>query len=140
MKKILFVLFLLIVFISPVFAANWVEIFEKKYIDMSSLEPDYNSNTIMFWVKNLRKDPNDTFPNFEGKNVPYWYSMAQWQLDCTNKKSQIHAYAIYDLKQEVIFSTEHLSDWGTIIPETYADGYYRLFCIAPFKDNPILNK
>ena len=138
MKKIL--LFLtLIIFTSPVFAVQWVEIFEKQYLDMSTLEPNYNNNTIKFWVKALRKDPKDTFPNYEGRLVPYWYSINKWNLDCSNKKERIEMVAVYDLKGKPIYWDEDIPEWNTIIPDTYADGFYRLFCVVPFINNPLLN-
>lgn len=138
MKKFLIII-LLLFFVSPVFASEWFEIFEKLYIDMSSLEVNPNKNTINFWVKALRKDSKDTFPNREGKEIPYWYSINKWSLDCNNKKTRIEISAIYDLNGKVIYSDEYIPEWNTIIPDTYAEGFYRLFCIIPFEENPLLN-
>jgi hypothetical protein len=132
MKKILILLFLL-VSASPVFAAEWREIFEKKYIDMSSIER--SGDVITFWTKFLRKDAKEVFPI---NNKPYWYTISRWNIDCANKKARINVITVYDLKGDLMYSDEYNSEWNTIIPDTYADGFYRLFCLLPYEDNPLL--
>ena len=59
MKKLLVVVLLLL---NCCYAANWVQFFEKTYVDMDSLGYDKNGN-IAFWTKNLRKDPKDKYNN-----------------------------------------------------------------------------
>jgi len=137
MKKVL-ILFLLMFLSVPAFAANWVEIFEKKYVDIESIMTDNQYKIVKFWTKNLRKDPKEKFPNYYGQMVDYWFSMNYWNIDCTNKKSRIVSYNVYDLNQKIIYSDDNNLDWNEIIPETYADGYYRLFCLVPFDNNPLL--
>ncbi|MBR6099436.1 hypothetical protein IKP85_06785 [bacterium] len=137
MKKILILILLLFV-TTPVFAAQWLELFEKKYIDIESIDVNENYKIVKFWTKNLRKDPKEKFPNYMGKMTDYWYSMNRWNIDCINQKSRIETYTVYDLKQNIIYSDNNV-DWNPIIPETYADGYYRVFCMVDFKENPLIN-
>jgi len=132
MKKVL-ALLLVLLFASPVFAAEWREIFEKKYIDMSSIER--SGDVITFWTKFLRKDAKEVFPI---NNKPYWYTISRWNIDCANKKERINVITVYDLKGDLMYSDEYNSEWNTIIPDTYADGFYRLFCLLPYEDNPLL--
>ena len=130
MKKLL-ITFLLFALLPLANAAQWVEIFEKQYVDLTTIEVNTKTGIVNFWVKALRKDPSDKFGGLD-----YWYTMDKWALNCSTKKSKIEAIAIYDLKQKLIFSNESFTQWDSIIPETYADGYYRLFCLAPFDENP----
>ena len=132
MKKLL-ALFILLSITTPVFAAEWREIFEKKYIDISSIER--KGDIITFWTKFLRKDPKELVPVL---NKPYWYMIDRWNIDCVNKKERIDVVTVYDLKGDLIYSDEFNAEWGTIIPDTYAEGFYSLFCIAPYEDNPLL--
>ena len=125
MKKVL-ALFLVLLFSTPVFAAEWREIFEKKYLDISSIER--KDDIITFWTKFLRKDSKELAP---GLNKPYWYVIHHWNINCANKKERIDTLAIYGLKGEVMYSDDYTPEWNTIIPDTYADGLYSLFCIAP---------
>lgn len=124
MKKI-FILFAVLLFAGPVFATDWKEIFEKKYIDISSI--NQKGNVISFWVKSLRKDSKDVFPL---NNKPYWYSISRWNIDCMFKKERIDVMTVYDLKGDLIYSDEYNAEWNTIIPDTYSDGFYNLFCDA----------
>ncbi len=133
MKKVL-ALFLVLLFSTPVFAAEWREIFEKKYLDISSIER--KDDIITFWTKFLRKDSKELAP---GLNKPYWYVIHHWNINCANKKERIDTLAIYGLKGEVMYSDDYTPEWNTIIPDTYADGLYSLFCIAPYEENPLLN-
>lgn len=139
MKKFLILLTLILMFTMPAYCAHWVEVFKKTYIDISSIELNYSKNIIKFWVKSLRKDAKDTLPNFEGKEMPYWYSMSNVAIDCNNRKSRVEVIAVYGLKEDLIYSGEYITDWNTIIPDTYFEGYYRLFCSVPFTQNPLLN-
>lgn len=138
MKKFLILLTLVLLFGIPAHCADWIEIFEKTYIDISSIELNHSKNIIKFWIKSLRKDPKDTMPNFEGKEMPYWYSINKIAIDCNNKKSRVEVIAVYGLKGDLIYSDEYIPDWNTIIPDTYFDGYYRLLCSVPFTQNPLL--
>ena len=132
MKKVL-ALFLVLLFTAPVLAAEWKEIFEKKYIDISSIER--SGDIITFWTKFLRKDAKEVFPI---NNKPYWFTINRWNIDCLNKKVRIDVMTAYDLKGDLMYSDEYNAEWDTIIPDSYSDLFYRLFCIAPYENNPLL--
>jgi hypothetical protein len=133
MKKILALVILLSI-TAPVFATDWKVIFEKKYLDISSIER--KGDIITFWTKFLRKDSKELAP---GLNKPYWYILHHWNMDCANKKERIDTLAIYGLKGELIYSDDYTPEWNTIIPDTYADGFYNIFCSVPYDENPWLN-
>lgn len=137
MKKILtssiITMLLSLQFLPVCFAANWVEIFEKQYLDIENVKTNKSHNTIQFWVKTLRKDPKELFDN-----KPYWFMINKWNIDCDNKYSRIESVNVYDLKGKNIYSDSYIPKWNDIIPDTYADGYYRLFCLIPFEQNPLL--
>ena len=138
MNKVIILFILFLISVNVCFATEWYEIFEKQYLHLTTIEPHYKDNSVIFWVKALRKDASEKIPNEKGETVPYWYSMAKWHLDCINKKERIEVLAIYDLKQKPIFWDETIPEWNTIVPDTYADGFYRLFCLLPFNENPLL--
>lgn len=133
MKKILY-LFILLFITLPAFSAEWIEIFEKQYVDMSSIAVNLKTDNIEFWVKSLRKDPKEVCPL---TNKPYWYSMNKWSMNCHNRTERIEAMAVYDLQGKLIYSDNYKPEWNEIIPDTYADGYYRLFCSVPFDKNSL---
>jgi hypothetical protein len=134
MKK--FLVFLLFCFMLPCSASNWLEMFEKKYIDLESIQLDYKNNQITFWLKSLRKDATEKFEGME-----FWYTLDQFTIDCSQKRASLNVLMVYDLKQKLIFSNEwEYKDWQTIAPDTYIEGYYRYFCLIPFNDNPLLKR
>lgn len=135
MRKVLLIILCLILVSLSANAAQWIEIFEKQYVDMSSIEITPKINNIQFWVKALRKDPKEVFPV---TNKPYWYTVNKWSMNCNSKTERIEAMAVYDLQGKVVYSDNYKPEWNEIIPDTYADGYYRLFCLIPFEENPIL--
>lgn len=133
MKKILTIV-LLFVFSLPVLASNWAELFEKQYVDLETIELNPNTKIVKFWVKALRKNPKD---KIEGKN--YWFSMNQIAIKCETKEARIESIAFYDLQKELITSDSSYYKWEPIIPDSYSEAYYRLFCLFPFDRNPLLN-
>lgn len=133
MKKIL-ILALLLIFSSPVFATNWFEFFDKQYIDIETIKLD--NDIVSFWVKKYNQNKRDKLPVI---NKKYLYSVDKWNINCKEEKSKIVAINVYDLKENLIYFNNVVFDWNEIIPNTYAEGYYRLFCLAPYKDNPFLN-
>lgn len=132
MKKI-FLLILLFSLTLPTFSANWFEMFEKDYIDTTSIEVNTRDRIVSFWRKTLRKDSKE---KFNGKD--YWFTMSYMQISCNDRMSNINYIAVYDLQNEVISSGNLGSEWTKIIPDTYVDGYYRAFCIWKFEENPLL--
>lgn len=131
MKKII-ALCCLLLFSLPAIAADWKEIFEKRYVDFETIS--YNQNQIKFWQKALRENPKDKFDNKD-----YWYTMSYYNLDCKNKTVRTEAIAVYDLKGKPLYSDSYISEWETIFPDTYMDAYYRIFCLVPFEENPLLH-
>ena len=130
MKKIICTLLLLGACL-PVFAAKWGEIFEKKYIDLETITPNYQYKTVTFWTKDLRKNASD---KILGKD--YWFTMNKWEISCNDKMSRIRSIYVYDLQSNLMFEDTTVPSFNEIIPENYADGYYRLFCLVPFDKNP----
>lgn len=135
LKKLTFFLItLLILLFSSCFASNWLEIFDKKYVDFDSVTKKYD--VVSFWTKNLRDDPKDKFMNKD-----YWFNLAHWRIDCNNKKSYIDELIFYDSKKNIIGAPYKAGypDWSAIIPDSYVEGYYRMFCLIPLEENPLLN-
>ena len=134
MKKILLVL--LLFFTNICYADDWLEILEKKYINIPNIST-YKKQYVSFWIKAYRKDGEELAligNNFE-------YSIDKFTIDCKNKKSSVDSITIYDKQGKVLFFDELVKhDWHEIAPDTYADAYYRLFCLIPFSKNPFLNK
>jgi hypothetical protein len=56
-----------------------------------------------------------------------------------NNSTSYNHFTKLNKRKNLIYSDDVVSDWNEIIPNTYAEGYYRLFCIALYKDNPSLN-
>ena len=104
MKKFICLLVLILLSSEMCFSAEWFEVFEKQYIHLSTIEPNFYTNTIQFWVKKLRKDPKELVPEI---NKPYWYTMSRWNLDCANKKERIDVIAVYDLQGKLMYSDEY---------------------------------
>ena len=133
MKKII-IASLLLIFCLPVFASQWIEIFGKKYIDFESIELYPKDKIIKFWTKNLRVNPKEKYDNED-----YWYTVSKWALSCNTKEHRIEAISIYNLKDELIDADSTIPNWNAIAPDTYAEGYYKMFCLLPFNKNPLLN-
>ena len=131
MKKILIALFLLCNFC---LGANWFELLDKKYVDVSTTSIN-NMGYVSFWIKALNKNGDEVSKIWKN----YWYSVDKFSLDCKNKKISTDVVMIYDLKEKLIYSDElPYHEWHSIAPDTYADAYYRYFCIFPFEENPLL--
>lgn len=131
MKKII-ALCCLLFLISPVFASEWKSLFEKKYIDFETIS--YNDNEISFWHKTLRTDPKE---KIDGQD--YWFVLSKYTFNCKTQKIKTEAIGVYDLKGLPIMTHDFEEEWETIYPDTYIDAYYRMFCLVPFEDNPLLN-
>ena len=133
MKKLAIIMFLILA-TNICYAARWFEILDKKYIDISSIDVNPLEH-VTFWIKALKK-PGETITGI-GSN--FWYSLDKFTVDCRNKRVSTDVIMIYDLKEKLIYSDElRTHDWHSIAPDTYADAYYRYFCIVPFDENPLL--
>lgn len=137
MKKILLLFYICFIFAMPVFAANWKQIDEKIYVDFDSIErytgiSNYeNSRQYSFWIKSLN-DSSSYFAKLEkhtGKKV--WYTLSRDIVDCDEKMIANKSIVIYDLKSQVIDSSEeyiYSGSWNSIAPDSIGELYYNLIC------------
>lgn len=109
--------------ILPCFSTEWVQTGAKRYIDKSSIDRS-NFGYVRFWEKALN---DGTKEDVDGKKI--WYTMGYYDLKCSNKTSRILSLAVYDIKGKLIFSdTNSKTPFEPIIPETYTESYYNIFC------------
>ena len=146
MKKNLFlVLITLLTITISVFAADWVQIYEKIYLDASSLgQYNYNLNfdndrIYSVWSKMLN-DGTNTWKDMEKSNgKKIWYNKSLWVVNCTKKEFAIKSVVLYDLKENVVDSYDsNYLDWTSVTPETVGEGIYTDVCraVAPkFRSN-----
>lgn len=144
MKKSFLLFLTLLISFCPAFAVNkdYFEIFEKKYLNTKRIDLYKSLDIVSFWVKSLNKDVNNKeywLPTASGIPIQWWYTMSNIQIDCKNNKSRTKTIAFYDLKKRLIDQSDNFSEWSNIVPDTYADGYYRLFCLVPYDENYSLN-
>ncbi len=151
MKKNLLFIFALML-ILPVFAADWVEIYEKMYLDDSSLskyKDKYSSSfdtdkIYSIWEKSLN-DGTEYWKNAEkiqGKKL--WYKKTLWVVNCTKKEIAIKSSVYYDLKENVVDSYEQIYlVWQSVVPETLGELKYSYVCgggIFNTQNNTIFSK
>lgn len=131
MKKILFIVLLLCINLS--YSAEWKSFFDDKYIDFENITTNNKENTITFWAKNIYKTNK---PKIENRKIDM--SVHKWVIDCKNKKSNIQSSRLYK-NNNLVYSEDNIKDFQDIAPDTYADAYYRMFCLIPFEENPLIN-
>lgn len=128
-----------------VFAADWVQIAEKQYLDVSSITPynyDLNFNNdrlYSIWQKNL----NNGTENWEeiekniGKKI--WYYKYLQVVNCSKKEIAVRSIILYDLKENAVFSNDYYPlEWQSVAPDTIGEGIYTDVCraVAPkFRSN-----
>lgn len=141
MKKRLFILFILTLMVHSVFAADWEQIEDKSYIDISSIKDyndpytyikeQYNRNEKEFWIKSLN-DKSSYFTDYEKTyNKKIWYRISKNIIDCNNKTIATKSSAIYDINGKIIdsYDVEHiLLNRHDIVPETRAEDWYNIIC------------
>ncbi|MBP3821686.1 hypothetical protein J6G99_08615 [bacterium] len=134
-KNLFFVLIAMLTMASCVFAAEWIQIGEKSYLDVSSLSPyEYNHTDVTYsiWKKSLN-DGTDTWKNLEkilGKKL--WYSKVLFVINCTKKEIGIKSAIHYDLNENVADSNEFIYlNWQSVVPETNGEFMYALVCSVP---------
>ena len=124
MKKIL-ILFLLLGFVSPVFAATWEQISEKTWIDIDSIKTNpYVKNVKSAWFKSLNPG------NWElENNKKVWYQLDLIEFKCNENLISLRSYTSYDLKGNVI-SSDDWQDyrWHVVIPESVGERKYHIVC------------
>jgi len=134
MKKILIILLLTLATILPTFATNWVQFYEKGYIDIDTIEPYVNDsgrvvpNQYSFWTKFLN-DGSEFWRKYEKiYNKKFWYIYRRCIIDVNRKASAIKMIIIYDLKGNVVDRHEYsYLEWESIVPNTIGD--FELFII-----------
>ena len=128
MKKILMILLLTIATILPTYATNWVQVGQKVYMDIDTIEPfidDYGHvvpNQYLFWRKTLNDGNFKALEKTLNKKI--WYSLSKCVVDINRKSWATKFFVIYDLKDKPITQEEYnsaLMDWQSIIPNTVGD-------------------
>lgn len=136
-KNLIFVSVAILTFTCCVFAADWVQIYEKIYLDASSLSPfdyyaNYNNDRIYsVWSKWLNNG-TETWKKLEkesGKKI--WYNKTLYVINCTKKEFAIKSSVAYDLKENVVnsYNLDYL-EWLSITPETVGEIMYTNVCRA----------
>ena len=131
--------------INSVFAADWVQIGDKIYLDASSLsEYAYdlnfdNSKIYSIWKKGLN-DSTDSWKNLE-KNYKkkLWYDKTLFVINCSRKELAVKSIVLYDLNENVVDNIDNsYLNWSSIVPETNGEVMYSLVC-RPIVSNNIQN-
>lgn len=134
-KNLFFVLLAILTLICRAYAAEWVQIGEKSYLDASSMSPyDYrlnfdNDGLYSIWKKSLN-DGTDMWKNLE-KNLDkkLWYNQSLLIVNCTKKEIAIKSSVTYDLKDKAVSSENlNLLEWRSIVPESNGEFIYTLVC------------
>lgn len=133
MKKI-FLLFLLLCFCLPTWAANWVEIGYKQYVDTSSIKRQYkygynskySPNFSYAWIKTLNQEPTKKL-----KNKKIWFSQDYFVFDCESKRIKIEDSVFYDLDGNVIESYNVPTEWERVIPDSKGEQLFNAMCCSP---------
>ena len=145
MKNLLLITVAILTMACCAFAADWIQIYEKQYLDASSLAPySYNLNfdndrLYSIWSKNLNDGTQSwqLLEKYSGKKA--WYSKTLWVVNCSKKEIAVKSTVWYDLKEDVIDSyNSNYLDWKSITPETVGEGIYTDVCraVAPkFRSN-----
>ena len=133
MKKNIIIIFLLFTML-PAFASDWVQISEKDYMDLSSIN-EYNAiglyaDDVLYsvWIKNLN-DKSEFWTNLEKMlNKKLWYSMSQHVVNCSRREIATKHSALYDTKNNSIYDKELYLEWGSVVPDTNGEYLYSLVC------------
>jgi hypothetical protein len=118
----------------PAFASDWVQISEKDYMDLSSIN-EHNTiglyaDDVLYsvWIKNLN-DKSEFWTNLEKMlNKKLWYSMSQHVVNCSRREIATKHSALYDTKNNSIYDKELYLEWGSVVPDTNGEYLYSLVC------------
>ena len=119
----------------PVFAANWVQIDEKMYLDASSLDVynyglNYNNHRIYsIWAKVLNNG-NEIWKSREKQSSKkLWYDKVLYITNCSNRQIAIKSILTYDIKENLVeFDESNYIEWTSVAPETTGELVYTLVC------------
>ena len=121
MKKIM-LMCLCLLFAAPVFAANWVQVDDKTWMDIYSA--DISGRFVNVWFKDLNPG------NWElekGKKI--YYQLSNVTFDCSTRSMSIDAYTIYDLKSQIITANNYTGhQWIKIVPDSIGEAKYNAAC------------
>lgn len=134
-KKFLTLIFVLFSAI-PVFAADWVQLDTKLYIDNSSITkykqlhyPDRNTYSV--WLKWLN-DKTSLWTKLEKiSKKKLWYYKQMAIIDCANKEVAIRTTTYYDLAEKPVDKINYEAyylDWQSIVPESVGETIYHYVC------------
>jgi len=129
MRRLLVLLFVMS-FGLCAFAANWTQISNKIYLDVSGIMPDAAQNGgYTFWTKELN-DGNSDFVISEKKySQKIWYDLVRYSVNCSSRKIKMDDILVYGLKNNLL-GTESGGDssWHTVPPESIVEDYLELVC------------
>jgi len=91
----------------------------KFYLDCTTVEKP-NNNTYKFWLK---------IEHINAKPKAASYSVQNMAINCFLKKISTLSYIEYDLKGNVMHSSDSLSEWGAISPDTLGEKLYKGWCV-----------
>ena len=121
MKKI-FLTFIVLLFPVSVFAANWVEVSHKVYVNTDNLIP--SGKTQSFWVKWLNPGDWDLV-----NKQKVWYEMRYTNVYCTSQEMSTSTSTSYDLNGKVIDSFSAYKEYRfKIVPESIGEALYEFVC------------
>ena len=121
MKKI-FLTFIVLLFPVSVFAANWVEVSHKVYVNTDNLIP--SGKTQFFWVKWLNPGDWDLV-----NKQKVWYEMRYTKIYCMTAESSLSEVTIYDLNGKPIDSFSAYKEHRfKIVPESIGEALYDFVC------------
>lgn len=133
MKNFIVLLFLLTISMLQVQATNWIQVDDKMYMDVDSIEffvsdGQYNkrNNQYSFWVKSLN-DGSDNYKQLEKHfNKKVWYSLSKYVVDINTQKIAQKTSVLYAVNEkqpldlyEEQFDT--LLRWQTIVPNSVGE-------------------
>ena len=136
MKKIIILLLIVLINLSPAYAAKWYKVTDKYYVDLNSPQRYYdpllyNSISYTFWNKALNNKYAE-FINIEKRyNKKVWYKLEKTIINCTTSSYAIKSSIYYDLKNKVIYSQEnsnYMLMWNSIPPDTIISWHYDWIC------------
>ena len=133
MKNFIVLLFLLTFSMLQVQAANWIQVDDKMYMDVDSIEyfvsdGQYNqrNNQYSFWVKSLN-DGSDNYKQLEKHfNKKVWYSLSKYVVDINTQKIAQKTSVLYAVNEkQPLDSYEEQFDtllrWQTIVPNSVGE-------------------
>ena len=133
MKNFIVLLFLLTISMLQVQATNWIQVDDKMYMDVDSIEffvsdGQYNkrNNQYSFWVKSLN-DGSDNYKQLEKHfNKKVWYSLSKYVVDINTQKIAQKTSVLYAVNEkQPLDSYEEQFDtllrWQTIVPNSVGE-------------------